>query len=260
MLLEGKTAIVAGMGPGLGRDVALLFADHGANLVIGARRRERCDAIADEVRAGGGKVETVSLDVTSADDCAAVVEAARSAYGGRVDVLVNNAFQEGDFTRFEEADFDSWRRTMDVNLWGTLQMTRAVVPTMKEQGGGRVVMVNSMSAWRHQPNFGAYTISKAALESATRMLAVELGQHGIRVNGVHPGYIWGDSVRLYFRFLAAERGVTPEQVYDDIAGETCLKYLPPSSEIAGSVLFMASDLAGPVTGQSLGVNAGHWIH
>jgi len=260
MLLEGKTAIVAGMGPGLGRDVALLFAEHGANLVIGARRRERCDAIADEVRARGGKVETVTLDVTSADDCAAAVEAARDAYGGRVDVLVNNAFQEGDFALFEEADFDSWRSTMDVNLWGTLQMTRAVVPTMKDQGGGRVVMINSMSAWRHQPRFAAYTISKAALESATRMLAVELGPHGIRVNGVHPGYIWGDSVKLYFQFLAADRGVTPEQVYEDVAGETCLKYLPPSAEIAGSVLFMASDLAGPVTGQSLGVNAGHWIH
>src|SRR5262245_18016326 len=100
MLLEGKTAIVAGMGPGLGRDVALLFAEPGANLLIGARRRERCDAIADEVRAQGGKVETVALDVTSADDCAAAVEAARDAYGGRVDVLVNNAFQEGEFALF----------------------------------------------------------------------------------------------------------------------------------------------------------------
>jgi NAD(P)-dependent dehydrogenase (short-subunit alcohol dehydrogenase family) len=259
MLLEGKTAIVAGVGPGLGRDVALLFAEHGANLVIGARRRERCEAVADEVRAQGGKVEVVTLDVTSAEACAAAVEQARSSFG-RVDVLVNNAFNQGDFTTFEDADFDSWRRTMDINLWGTLQMTRTAVEPMKDQGGGRVVMINSMSAWRHQPNFGAYTISKAALESATRMLATELGQHGIRVNGIHPGYIWGDSVKLYFQMLAAERGVTAEQVYDDIAGETCLKYLPPSAEIAGSVLFMASDLAGPVTGQSLGVNAGHWIH
>ena len=259
MLLEGKTAIVAGVGPGLGRDVALLFAEHGANLVIGARRRERCDEIADEVRAQGGKVEVVTLDVTSAEACAAAVDQATSSYG-RVDVLVNNAFNEGDFTTFEDANFDSWRRTMDINLWGTLQMTKAAVVPMKDQGGGRVVMINSMSAWRHQPNFGAYTISKAALESATRMLATELGQHGIRVNGIHPGYIWGDSVKLYFQFLAVERGVTAEQVYEDIAGETCLKYLPPSAEIAGSVLFMASDLAGPVTGQSLGVNAGHWIH
>jgi NAD(P)-dependent dehydrogenase (short-subunit alcohol dehydrogenase family) len=259
MLLEGKTAIVAGIGPGLGRDVALLFAEHGANLVIGARRRERCEKVADEVRAQGGKVEVVTLDVTSPDACAAAAETAVSTYG-RVDVLVNNAFQEGDFATFEEADFDSWRKTMDINLWGTLQMTRSVVPAMKDGGGGRVVMINSMSAWRHQERFGGYTISKAALESATRMLAVELGKHGIRVNGVHPGYIWGDSVKMYFKWLADERGVTPEQVYDDIAGETCLKYLPPSAEIAGSVLFMASDLAGPVTGQSLGVNSGHWIH
>ena len=108
--------------------------------------------------------------------------------------------------------------------------------------------------------FGAYTISKAALESATRMLAVELGAYGIRVNGVHPGYIWGDSVRAYFEYLAAQRSVSPQDVYDEVAAETCLKYLPDAAQIAGSVLFFASELSDPVTGQSLGVNAGHWLH
>lgn len=258
-LLEGKVAIVAGIGPGLGREVALLFARHGADLVLGARRRDESDDVAEAVRALGRKAEVVTLDICDLDACEAAVATAVESYG-RLDVLVNNAFHWGDNDEFEDADLDRWRQVMEVNLWGTLQMTRCAVAAMKDEGGGRVVMINSMSAWRLRPATGAYTISKAALESATKMLAVELGPHGIRVNGVHPGYIWGPSVKAYFQHLAAQRDLTPEQVYDEVAAETCLEYLPPPEEIAGSVLFLASDLSAPVTGQSLGVNAGHWLH
>jgi len=258
-LLEGKVAIVAGVGPGMGREIALRFARNGADLVLGARRTERSEAVAAEVAELGGKAEVVSLDITDEAACQAAAARAVDTFG-RLDVLVNNAFHDGDFRMFEESDPESWRQTMDVNLWGTLQMSRAVVPAMKEQGHGRIVMINSMSAWRYMPRFGAYTISKAALESATRMLAVELGGHGIRVNGVHPGYIWGDSVEMYFAHMAEQRGTTPQEVYDEIAGETCLKYIPDAEQISGSVLFFASELSEPVTGQSLGVNAGHWLH
>ncbi|HEY3143998.1 MAG TPA: SDR family oxidoreductase [Acidimicrobiales bacterium] len=259
MLLEGQAAIVAGIGPGLGREVALLFARNGADLVLGARKRDQCDEVAAAVKDLGRRAEVVSLDITDPEACQAAVDTATGAYG-RVDILVNNAFNDGDHTRFDQADMDRWRHTMDVNLWGTLQMTRSVVPVMQAQGGGRIVMINSMSAWRLQPNMGAYTVSKAALESATKMLALELGADGIRVNSVHPGYIWGPSLKRYFAYMAKQRGITPEAVYDEIAGETALKYLAPPEEIAGSVLFLASDLSKPVTGQSLGVNAGHWFH
>ena len=130
---------------------------------------------------------------------------------------------------------------------------------MKDAGDGRIVMINSMSAVRVRDRFGAYTASKAALAAATKTLAVELGPHGIRVNAVHPGYIWGDSVEAYFRHQADRRGITFEQRYDEVAGETALRYLPHSSEIAGTVLFLASDLAKPVTGQAIHVNCGHWF-
>jgi NAD(P)-dependent dehydrogenase (short-subunit alcohol dehydrogenase family) len=263
MLLQGKTAVVAGAGPGLGRDVALLFAEHGADLVLGARRTDRVEAVAAEVRQRGGSAEVVELDICDTGACERAVSLAVDRYGG-LDILVNNAFDTGDFQRFEDADLATWRRTMDVNLWGTLQMTRAAVPALRGPSdrrsvGGCVVMVNTMSSWRYEERFGAYTISKAALESATKMLAVELGGDGIRVNGVHPGYIWGDSVKLYFEYLAAERGVSPDDVYDEVVGRNCLKNIPTSAEIAGSVLFLASDLAAPVTGQSLGVNAGQGL-
>ncbi|MGH9274904.1 MAG: SDR family oxidoreductase, partial [Acidimicrobiales bacterium] len=204
------------------------------------------------------RAEVVALDITDADACAAAVTRAGEALGG-LDILVNNAFQDGNRKAFMDAPLEEWRVTMDVNLWGTLQMTEAVVPAMVERGGGHVVMINSMSTHRIQERYGAYATSKGALETATKALAKELGVHGIRVNSVFPGYIWGDKVEWYFNHLAEKEGITGAEYYQRIADETALKYLPHSSEIAGTVLFFASDLSKPVTGQGLGVNAGHWI-
>lgn len=257
-LLEGRVAMVSGVGPGLGRDVALRLAAEGAAVVLGARTSSRCEAVAEEVRAAGGRAEPVDLDVTDPDACRAAVERAVDAFGG-LDVLVNNAFADGNHRAFEDSPLQEWRATMEVNLWGALQMTQAAVPAMRARGGGRVVMVNSMSAHRLQPRYGAYATSKGALETATKSLALELGQHGIRVNGVFPGYIWGDTVAAYFEHLAGRLGITPEEQYRSVADEMALRYLPTSAEIAGSVVFFASDLSAPVTGQSLDVNCGHWI-
>ena len=107
-----------------------------------------------------------------------------------------------------DAPLEEWRVTMDVNLWGTLQMTKAAVPAMIERGGGSIVMINSMSTHRIEPTYGAYAASKGALETATKTLALELGPHAIRVNGVFPGYIWGDSVEWYFGYLGKKRGIS----------------------------------------------------
>jgi NAD(P)-dependent dehydrogenase (short-subunit alcohol dehydrogenase family) len=258
-LLDGKVAFVSGAGPGLGRDVALACGREGARLVVGARTEAKVEAIAAELEGQGAEALAVRLDICDADSCQAAVDRAVVAFG-RLDVLVNNAFHDGDHAPFARADLGAWRHTMDVNFFGTLQLTQAVVPHMAEQRDGRIVMINTMSAVRIRPNFGAYTASKAALAAATKVLAAELGGQGIRVNGVHPGYIWGPSVSLYFEHLAKRRGITPEQQYDDVASETALGYLPHSSEIAEAVVFFASDMSKPITGQALGVNAGHWFH
>ena len=102
--------------------------------------------------------------------------------------------------------------------------------------------------------------TKGALATVTKTLAMELGPKGIRVNGIHPGYIYGDSVEWYFNHQAEKRGITFQEVYDEVASETCLKYLPHSEEIAGTAVYFASPLAKPVTGQMIGVNAGHWFN
>jgi NAD(P)-dependent dehydrogenase (short-subunit alcohol dehydrogenase family) len=257
-LVEGKVALVSGIGPGMGRDISLLLAEHGAKVALGARTVSTCEDVGKEIEAAGGASLPLTLDITDAASCQAAVDATVERWG-RIDILVNNAFHDGDYKFFLKADLDSWRQTMDVNLWGTLQLTQLVATQMKAQGDGRIVMTNSMSAVRVQERYGAYAASKSALATATKTLAMELGRFGIRVNGVHPGYIWGESVQEYFMYQAGARGITPEEVYAEVAEENALKYLPHSSEIAGAVLFLASDLARPITGQALHVNAGHWF-
>jgi NAD(P)-dependent dehydrogenase (short-subunit alcohol dehydrogenase family) len=257
-LLDGKVTLVSGAGPGLGRDVALACGREGATVVVAARTEDKVQALAAEVEAAGAPALGLRLDITDAGQCRAVVERIVEAYG-RLDVLVNNAFDDGDRTPFLEADLDRWRRTTEVNLFGTLQLTQACAPQMVAQGDGRIVMVNSMSAVRIRPGWGAYTASKAGLAAVTKVLAAELGEHGVRVNGVHPGYIWGDSVETYFEYLAKEKGITAEEQYREVASETALGYLPHSSEIAEAVVFFASDMSKPITGQARGVNAGQWF-
>lgn len=259
MLLEGKVAVVSGIGPGMGRDISLALAEHGADIVLGARTESKLIDVAKEVEALGRRALPVPCDVTDPDSCQALADRAADELGG-VDILVNNAFHGGDAKAILDADLTVWRDVMEVNLFGALHMTRAVVPQMEAKGDGRIVMVNTMSTERIQAKFGSYAASKNALKSVTRSLARELGRKGIRVNGIHPGYIWGSSVEWYFNHQAEKRGVTFQEVYDEAAADTCLGYLPSSEEIAGSVVFFASDLAKPVTGQSLGVNAGHWFH
>lgn len=259
MLLKGKVAVVSGVGPGMGREVALALAREGADVVLGGRTGSRLAKVAAEVEGCGRRALSVTCDVTDEGACRSLAERAAETLGG-VDILVNNAFSDGDFSTVVEADLDAWRRTMEVNLFGALHMTRAVAPHMEARGEGRIVMVNTMSTERIQSGFGAYSASKNALKSVTRTLARELGPKGIRVNGIHPGYIWGSSVEWYFNHLADQRGVTFDEVYAEVADQTCLGYLPDAAEIAGTVVFLASDLARAVTGQSLGVNAGHWFH
>ncbi len=259
MLLEGKVAIVSGIGPGMGRDISLAFAREGASVALGGRTLSRLEAVAEEVEALGVRAFPVVCDIADEAQCTEAVDSAAKELG-RLDILVNNAYDGGDAKLFMDADFDRWRQTIEVNLFGSLAMTRAAVPHLEASGDGRVIMINTMSTQRIQEKWGAYAASKGALQTVTKTLALELGPRGIRVNGIHPGYIYGESVEWYFNHQAEKRGITFQEVYDEVAAETCLKYLPHSEEIAGTAVFFASPLAKPVTGQMIGVNAGHWFN
>jgi len=121
-------------------------------------------------------------------------------------------------------------------------------------------MINSMSMRIIEPRFGGYAASKGALMIATQTLAKEVGQHNIRVNSVVPGYIWGPNLQGYFKQLAQQQGTTPQAVYDEVASRTSLGHIPTAEEIAGAVVFFASDMSRAITGQALDVNAGHFFH
>lgn len=189
-LLDAKVAIVSGIGPGMGRDIALAFAREGADVVLGGRTEKKLRRVAQDVESLGRRALPVACDIADEQACRRLVERATGELGG-IDVLVNNAFHNGDFSTLLDANLDRWRETMDVNLFGALHMVRAVVPAMRERGDGRIIMVNTMSTQRIEPGWGAYAASKGALATATKTLARELGPFGIRVNAPHPGYIWG---------------------------------------------------------------------
>jgi len=258
-LLAGRVAIVSGIGPGMGRDVSLALAREGADLVLAARTASKLTEVAAEVRAAGRRALEVPTDITNAADCKRLVERAQAEYG-RIDVLVNNAFDMGGFIRMEDAGAEDLLRPIRVNLIGSMQLTREVLPVMKAQRKGAIVMINSMIIRDVLPNMGPYGASKAALLAAAQGLAREVGVHGIRVNSVVPGYIWGPSLQAYFAFQAKERKVEPQAVYDEVAANTALRHLPTSEEIADAVVFFASDLSRVITGQSLDVNGGHVFH
>ncbi|HZP29924.1 MAG TPA: SDR family oxidoreductase [Acidimicrobiia bacterium] len=259
MLLEGKIAIVSGIGPGMGRDISLALATEGADLVLAARTKERLDEVAEEVRALDRRVLCVPTDITDDAQCTALVEAAVAEYG-RLDTLVNNAFAQPPFETVEATSMETFRDYFDVNFFGHVALTKAAIPYLKEAGTASIVFINSMSAWRMRPFFGIYTSAKLALHGLAKILAVELGEHGIRVNSVHPGYIWGESVKWFFENQAEERGLSFDEVYEETASQTPLHHLPGSDEIAQSVVFLASDkMSSSITGVSIDVNAGQYM-
>jgi NAD(P)-dependent dehydrogenase (short-subunit alcohol dehydrogenase family) len=254
VLLEGKVAIVSGVGPGLGRAICDALHREGATLVAGDIDGAAVASVVDELGATGQV-----CDITDADACNALANLAIGTHG-RVDILVNDAYNGGDFMTFEDADLTSWRATADVNIWGSLQMVKAVLPAMKEQRDGRIVNILTQGVEWVLPTFGAYSGSKAALAHFTKLLASELGQYGIRVNGVNPGPIWAPALQGYLQSIADGRGVALSVVYDEWAAETALKYLVPPEDVTGTVVYLASDLSRPVTGQAIYTGAGQWFH
>jgi NAD(P)-dependent dehydrogenase (short-subunit alcohol dehydrogenase family) len=258
MLLEKKVAIVTGIGPGLGRDVALLFAREGANLAIAARNEKRLKAVAAEARAEGRDVLAVPTDITDRAACQHLVSAALERFG-HVDILVQNGHYDGDYKIVTESDPQDWRDIMEVNLFGALHLVQAVAPSMRERGDGRIILVNSGASTDPPPTLGAYAASKAALASLVRTIAVELGPDGIRANGIQLGPMTGENFTGYLEDLARAAGRTYDEELENWNQQFALRYTPPTEECAGTALFLASDLARPITGQSIAVNGGRWF-
>lgn len=258
MLLRDKVVVVSGIGPGVGRSIAVRAAEQGADVVLAARTEATLEKVAAEVTALGRRALAVRTDITSEADAERLADTAVDEFG-RVDVLVNNAFAIPPLTDLVKADLDAVRAGFETSAIATLRLTRLLVPALAEARGS-VVMINSMVLRHSQRRYGAYKMAKAAVLSLAQSLATELGPQGIRVNSVAPGYIWADTLKWYFNHLADKRGVPAQQVYDETAANTDLGRLPEPDEIADTVLFLASDLARAITGQCIDVNCGEYHH
>jgi NAD(P)-dependent dehydrogenase (short-subunit alcohol dehydrogenase family) len=259
VLLDGKTAIVSGVGPGLGREIALAFAREGADVALGARTESHLAEVADEVERLGRRAVYAPTDITDAAQCRRLVDAALDAFG-RIDTLVNNAARADVFEPFETVDLGKWRSIMEVNLFGSLQLTAEVVEPMKAAGRGSIVFVNSMIVRKVLALQGGYATSKGALMTAAQVLAMELGPHGIRVNSIVPGWMWGPNVERYGHLMERRDGRPAQEHLDDIASNIPLGAIPPDEDCANAAVFFASDLSEVVTGQALDVNGGEFFH
>ncbi|WP_299573665.1 SDR family oxidoreductase [uncultured Williamsia sp.] len=255
-LLDGKVVVVSGVGPGLGRSIALQSAGAGASVVMAARTEERLRAVADEIDAAGGRSLVVPTDITDDAQVQRLVDTTVSEFG-RVDALVNNAFALPSMKPLARTDFQQITDSLDLTVLGGLRVTKAFTDALAATAGA-VVMINSMVLRHSEPRYGSYKLAKAALLAMSQTLATELGERKVRVNSVAPGYIWDDQLKWYFGEIAKKYDISPDDVYADTAKNSDLKRLPEPDEIARAVVFLASDWASAVTGQTLDVNCGEY--
>ena len=256
--LQDRVLVVAGVGPDLGRQIAVRGAAAGADVVLAARTASRLEEVAKEVTDLGRRALVVPTDLTAAADAERLAEAAVTEFG-RVDALVYNALVMPPIKDLGRVDLAAVGAGFDNNVIPALRLARLFIPALAATSGA-VVFVNSMVVRFSQRTMGPYKMAKASLLAMAQSLATELGPQGVRVNSVAPGHIWGESLRWYFGYLAGKRGVTVEDIYAETAAATDLGRLPEPDEIADAVLFLASPLARAITGQCLDVNCGEYHH
>jgi NAD(P)-dependent dehydrogenase (short-subunit alcohol dehydrogenase family) len=259
MSLDGKTAIVSGVGAGLGIEIVRSLAREGANLVLGdidPNSLARAEQLLGSMNAPHAGLKT---DIRNPAACEALVRLAVERFGA-VDILINDAFRAEAPSSFEDADMAVWRAVADVKLWGTLTMIKAALPALKASGAAAIVNINTHGSEALDPDFGGYTSSKAALAHLTRHLAREFGPYAIRVNGVHPGPMDAAPRRDFLAAQAATLGVTSESLDAPARERTCLGHLASAEDVASAVVFLASPAARSITGQALFVDGGAWLH
>ena len=259
-LLDGLTVLVSGSGPGLGRATAAAVLREGGRVVLGDLDEARARAVQDEFDPSGDRSAVARMDITSDEDCSVVVELARARFGS-LQGLVHVAALDTVVGGMLEGGFEDLERTHDVNVIGTMRLTRAAVPLLEIEGGS-VVVINSVGGFRPRANplRFAYGTSKGALLTAARYLAAELGPRRIRVNSIAPGFKWGPALEQYFRDEAPRRGVTFESMVAEMSAEVALGELADDDDIADAAVFFLSRLAKRVTGQTLVVDAGGYYH
>lgn len=257
-MLRDEVVLITGVGPGLGSKLALRAAAEGAKVVMAARSADVMKRVEQDVAAAGGEAVGVRCDVRRPDEVARLVATAADRFG-TITGLVNSAFGHAGFADLLDTPEKAIRRSIDIVLFGALNVTREVVPHMKAAGRGSIVNIGTMTTRKPMRGEGGYAAAKAAMATATQFLALELGEHGIRANQAVMGWLDGPGVRFYLEMTAEARGVTEQDVYDEIAARNPLRRIPADDACAGAVLFLLSRHASEVTGAVLDVNGGEYM-
>lgn len=254
--------MVSGVGPGLGIKLAIQAAREGAHaVVLATRTASKLDEAERRVLELGTdcQVLKVATDITDKAQCKYLADLTIERFG-RIDALVNSAFVHGNFPeQVERADLDVWREVFDTNVLGTMNLTQAVVPHMKKQGNGAIVMINTQATRKPFPGEAGYAASKGALAVAVKYLARELGQYGIRANSIYMGWMWGAPVQGFIQHAATEHNVPEAQIIEPIAANIALGRMPTDDDCAKAALFLVSDYANAITGAALDANGGDFM-
>ncbi len=243
--LDGKTALVTGAGKGIGRAIALALGEAGANVVLVARTEEDLAAVQNEM--DQERTAHCVADVTSREDIRSAVELAVDRFGG-IDILVNNAGMNIR-SKLDQATDAEWHRIMDTNAQSVFICSQEAAKHMKS--GASIINVSSVGGDRALKTGVVYAASKAAIIQMTKVMALEWGERGIRVNAIGP---W------YFRTPLTESLLADSDYLESILAVTPLKRVGELPEVASPVVFLASDAAGYITGQTLFIDGGMGIH
>jgi len=258
MELAGRTGIVTGPAKGMGAAITLALAEAGADLLLIGRDTAAITPIAARVRALGRRVEVAQCDVTRAADADAAAASALAAFG-RIDILVNVAGGSGTLgKKFWENTPEEFSDILTLNVTGCFLTMRAVMPAMIAQGGGRIVNVGGTFGLRGRAGRAAYSASKWGLRGLTKSAALEAGPFNVNVNCVCPGMVEGPRFARVRAEMATRLGITPEEARARMAEEYALRRISTDEDVAGAVLFLASDRARQITGQDLAVDGG-WV-
>jgi NAD(P)-dependent dehydrogenase (short-subunit alcohol dehydrogenase family) len=249
-----KVAIITGASTGLGPVMAKMMAAEGAKLVLAARRAELVKAVAAEI---GPAAVAMRGDVTSETDVAVVVEAAMSRWG-KVDIMMNNAAVPGKDKFIWEQTLENWNATLAVDLTAAMLCSREVLRrSMIERKSGVILNFSSGAGWTGMPRKSHYSAAKAGLRVLTKVIAMEAGPYGIRCNCIVPGAIDTELYRSWIARTAAEEGISPDEKLAKSLSTQPLQTMSTPEDVARFALFLVSDDARTITGQSMNVDAGY---
>jgi len=261
MRLQDKVAIVTGAGSGIGKSIATVFGSEGAMLIAASRTLSSLEETVEQIESKGGKAKAIPTDISDEHQVSHLVERVLQDYG-RIDVLVNNAaaMSPRDIP-VAEMDLDYWSNQINVNLTGTMLITKHVVKSMTDRQSGSIVNVSSIAGVTGNPWRSPYASSKAGIIGFTETLAMEVGPYNIRVNALTPAATATERFEANIRAKAQQKGVTYEALMEKVLRHYSLRRIATPSEVAMAALFLASDESSGITGQNLIISCGfHMLH